>query len=462
MNPEFERNLWLELTPRRQVGLALTLGLIIGAAWMAAHEERRALMVALCGAGFSIYAACGLIWTSRAAGGAVLDEIRGRTWEFQRLSALTPWAMTWGKLAGAGSLAWIGAVTGLAVGGLALAQLGPASPAAILVLGLVALTLFLQGCAMGAALVGVRKARAEGRLATGGAVLLGVVGGLILLGLLSHRLPAAGRGWTGGALDLLDWRPTSFWGRTWPEPAFAAVSLWLFAGWAVVSAWRLMRLELQMRNSPWVWLAFLLFAGVWRAGLVDPLEGALGRALAAGAVFAALTYAAAFVEPADPVRLRRFWAELHAGHLGPAAHLAPAALFALALAALSALAALVLPPTSFGQPPPPAEILAVLVFLVRDLGVIACLRLGPLPSRGDLSAVIALVLLYGVGAVVDHTVGQSLGVALFSPLAAYAPLSLMISGVVQAAAAWVLAGQRLAAHPALPAQPGRIGGQDPA
>ncbi len=448
MNPEFDRNLWLEATPRRLTGLFLALGLIFGATWLIAHDERHMLLTAIGGVGFATYVACGLIWASRAAGGSVLEEIRGRTWEFQRLSALTPWAMTWGKLFGAGALAWIGALIGLAAAGLTTAQLGPPAEALTVVSGLLALTLFLQGCAMGAALVGVRKARAEGRIATGGAVLLGVLGGLFLLGALGHHLPVRGQSWTAGGLNLFNHQAVQFWGYSPPEPAFAALSLWLFAAWAVVGAWRLMRLELQMRNSPWLWVGFLLFAGLWRAGLANPLSGPLGEVLAAGAGFAALTYASAFVEPADPVRLRRFWSELQAGRLMRAVDLAPAALFAFKLAVLCGLLALFLPRTSYGEPPAPPTVLAALVFLVRDLGVIAFYRYGPTPGRGDLSAVIALALLYGAGGVVDRTVGESLGVVLFSPFATFNPLSVLVSGVVQAAAVWVLAAHRLVAHPA--------------
>ena len=447
MNPEFERNLWLELTPRRQVGLALTLGLTLGATWMLGHGEVHRLLAAMATVGFSIYVACGLIWAARAAGGSVLEEIRGRTWEFQRLSALSPWAMAWGKLFGAGALAWIGALVGLVAGGAALAQLDTPGDAAMLVLGLLAVTVFLQACAMGAALAGVRKARAEGRIATGGAVLLGVIGGLVLLSTLGHHLPSEGRHWIAQGAQASPHASIQFWGQGVDGADFALASAWLFAAWALVGAWRLMRLELQMTNSPWLWVAFLLFAAVWRAGLANPLEGALGKALAAAAVLAGLTYAAAFVEPADPVRLRRFWADLHAGRLAQAVASAPAALFAFKLTLLVAIAAMVLPRGDYGQPPAPIAVLAAVVFLVRDLGVIAFFRYGPLPSRGDLFTVVALVLLYGVGAVIDHTVGERMGVALFSPFLTYAPLSILISGVVQAAAAWVLAAQRLAAPP---------------
>lgn len=443
MNPEFERNLWLEASPRRMFGLAVALGLIFAAAWLIGHDSSHTLLVTLAVVGTGVFLACGGIWASRAAGGSVLDEIRGRTWDFQRLSALTPWAMTWGKLMGAASLAWIAAGAGLVSAGLSLAALDSPADALILVLGLIGLGVFLQGCAMGAALVGVRKARAEGRTATGGAVLLGVFGGLLLLSALANHLPVHGQSWTGGGLNLFNRAPVMFWGHATPGLPFAALSLCAFAAWAVVGAWRLMRLELQVRNTPWIWVVFLIFAGLWRAGLALPETGFAGPVLTACAVFAALAYASAFVEPADPVRLRRFVKTLGQGRLLASAELAPALVFPLKLALLAGVIAAVIPRTGIGDLPGPTTIVATLVFLIRDIGVIALFRYGPRPGRGDLSAVVALFLLYGVGGIVDHTVGEAYGVALFTPLTPFAPLAVMISGVVQAAVAWVMAGQRL-------------------
>jgi len=102
VNPEFERNLWLEAAPRRVLGAGVILALIYGAAALVAKSGDPHVLIAACGiAGMVIFVASGLIWAGWAAGASILDEIRGRTWEFQRLSALTPWAMTWGKLFGA-------------------------------------------------------------------------------------------------------------------------------------------------------------------------------------------------------------------------------------------------------------------------------------------------------------------------------------------------------------------------
>lgn len=446
MNPELARNLWLEAPRGRLVGAGVILALIYGVTLVVARSADAAETVhALGQTGTVIFFACGVIWGGWAAGGSVLAEIRGRTWEFQRLSALEPWAMTWGKLFGATSLAWLGALTGLVAAGAA--EAGDQGPVAafLLVAGLLGLAVFVQACAMGAALIGVRKARAEGRVATGGAVVLGVIGGLILLSMVSSSLGLRGGPHASIAALFSQQPPVTWWGEAMPALAFTSLSLCAFAAWAVVGAWRLMRLELQMRNTPWIWTGFLIFAALWRAGLATPMEGAAGWAFAGAATLMVATYVSAFAEPADAIRLRRFVSALRSGALLPAADLAPASLFALKLAGLAVVAFCLLP-QGFGDPSPlpgPVGALAVLAFVIRDMGVIALVRFGPRPGRGDLTAVIALALLYGVGAAVGFSTDRAVGAALFVPLASAMPTLSLVSGVVQAAVAWGLAAQRL-------------------
>ncbi len=441
MNPEFQRNVWLEASPRRLVGLAVVLALVFGMVALSQFEDPSKILGLLGPAGLAVFVVCGIVWTARAAGGSVLDEVRGRTWDFQRLSALSPWAMTWGKLFGAGALAWLGALAGICVAAVCTGAEKGAVAALTMAAALAALGVFLQGCALGAALVGVRKARIEGRMASSGAVLLGLLGGVLLLTLLSHHLPQSGAGWLSGLSNLLQAPSVTFWGASLAGPQFVALSLACFAAWAVVGAWRLMRLELQMRNSPWLWVGFLLCAGAWRAGLAMA-DGPAGMTISAAVAWALLAYAAAFVEPADPIRLRRFAGAVARLRLLEAADLAPAAVFALKLTVLAAVAALALPDLG-GLRPPAGTALAALAFLSRDLGVIVFCRLGPRPGRADLTAVVSLALLYAVGAVVDHLLTPS-GLALFSPFAEASPWVTFGSGLVQAIAAWVLAVRRIA------------------
>jgi hypothetical protein len=447
MNPEFVRNLWLEAAPRRVIGAGVVLALIYGAAILLARggDPRQAINV-VGQAGMLVFVACGVIWGAWTAGAAVLDEIRGRTWEFQRLSAIDPWSMTWGKLFGAASLAWIGALTGVAATALAAASFrGPAEVLEV-VLGLVSLAVFVQACAMGAALIGVRKARAEGRMANGASVVLGVIGGLILLTMVSSSLRLGAMNWSIGVLfSGATPPPVAWWGQEVPALAFASLSLGAFAGWAVIGAWRLMRLELQIHNTPWVWTGFLIFAAFWRAGLAPAAGGSAGWALAAGVTLMVAAYVSAFAEPADLLRMRRFGEALRTGAWFKAADLAPAALFAMKLAALALIAFCVLSQDMISPPMDVLVVLGLFAFVVRDLGVIALFRFGPRPGRGDLTAVIALALLYGVGALVGFTAFGAAGGAAFMPLASLndATWIVLASGSVQAVIAWTLAVRRL-------------------
>jgi hypothetical protein len=88
--------------------------------------------------------------------------------------------------------------------------------------------------------------------------------------------------------------------------------------------------------------------------------------------------------------------------------------------------------------------LATLAFVLRDLGVIAALRFAR-PGRSDFGVLMRLALLYVAGALAGRLFGGADGPALFIPTLDPLGLSL-ISGGVQAAAAWIWAGWRIG-HP---------------
>ena len=167
--------------------------------------------------------------------------------------------------------------------------------------------------------------------------------------------------------------------------------------------------------------------------------------LTAALVFAAAVYVCAFVEPADAVKLRQFTAALRSGAWLRAADLAPAGLFAAKLAVLTVILFCLTPHSSdvSGALPGPLTAFAALAFMARDIGVIVIFRFGPRPGKGDLSAVLALALLYWIGGLIGRSVGGAEGSALFSPVTQTAPLISLISGAVQAGLAWGLAAHRL-------------------
>lgn len=440
MNPEFQRNLWLEASPRRIAWAGIVLALIYAAAASLARNNPYGVIGALGITGGFVFIACAIIWGARATGNSVLSEIADRTWDFQRLSALDPWSMTWGKLFGASSLPWLCGLTGvvfMVVSDVARGDQAIGAP----VITMLAVAVLLQAVSLAAALIGVRKARAEGRIARAG----GVLGGLILAVFLFLTVARSSGFQHGQGIEGLSslWKAGGFigWGSgIYPAGGFRAVGLVLFAGWAVIACWRLMRLELQMQNAPVAWPAFLVFLAIFAGGFA--VNQSLSAAFTVGALAVALcAYVGAFAEPADRVRMRQFGQAVAARDVNRAAPLTPAPLAPLILAALLVLAGY----ATKGAGPAGLDLdqaAALITFLVRDLGVIALCRLGARPQRGDFNAVVALALLYGVGGIIGGATAGDRGVALFMPTD-HDPLISLVSGAVQAALIWALAAARI-------------------
>jgi len=106
MNPELRRNLWLELTPHRLIAAPVVLLLVLllvssrdERPWPAVYSTASVILVLLVH-----------FWGTRKAAEGVTEEVRERTWDWQRLSSLGPWSMTWGKLAGTAAFPWYGAL----------------------------------------------------------------------------------------------------------------------------------------------------------------------------------------------------------------------------------------------------------------------------------------------------------------------------------------------------------------
>ena len=105
MNPELQRNLWLEASPFR---LALIAGLVLLA--LAATSVAPRGLGTTSGVALALYWFFAVLWGTRSAALSVVAEIRERTWDSQKLSSIGPWEMVWGKLFGATAANWFGAL----------------------------------------------------------------------------------------------------------------------------------------------------------------------------------------------------------------------------------------------------------------------------------------------------------------------------------------------------------------
>ncbi len=281
MNPEFRRQLWLGFSTTRVVVLPLLLLACFAVAYTASNSDA-ARTLAITGA--VLFAL--LVWGMGmfAAGASVNDEVTDRTWDQQRMSAMQPWAMTWGKLGGASAFAWSGGALCLAV----------AVPAGLMgwqgshvlknALSAVTFGLFLQALLMA-----------------------------VNLQLLKSSWAMARRGGTWLVVALLFWGITPllgvsqtatliWWGLPLNKDSFVLASLALFTACALVAAWRSMAEVLAVRQMPWGWPALALLITVYATGFIS--SGRLAVIGATGVVACAtLTYLALVTEP----QLRPLW-----------------------------------------------------------------------------------------------------------------------------------------------------------
>lgn len=446
MNPEFERNLWLELTPRRVILMALVLALVFVAS--ASAESSGRALAAISGAARILYFVLVVFWGTRTAGASIASEIRDRTWDFQRLSALTPIQILTGKLFGATSYQWLGGLVCLllvALGGL-IAN-GPGAMMAELIY-LVSIGLFAQSIALFASLLAIHRRAELRRLDVFLFQLAGLAAAWIAGSLwdVSYAARIFSLNLNGASSEYLTW-----WDLRVPVQGFYLVSLLVFLAWSYVGNLTLLRSELQIRTSPLTWIGFLIFAVIYAAGFADPGAGSgftSVRLAAAIAVTALLTYAAILFEHKDPVLYRWYLSELGRGRIDRVLGGLQSWMSALGLLTVLVIYFLLTfePPLKeifgFTQKLAPA-VLAAYLFVLRDVGIFIYFAMAAGVRRGDFGALVTLAILYLVLPVMTGGLGHGPFIVLFYPDPDAGTAIMVGAPALEAFAIWALAFTRL-------------------
>jgi hypothetical protein len=432
MNPEFRRNLWLELSLHRLVAMPAVLFLVLALVYSAASSDKLD-SVAMTAAG--IAAALLGIWGTRCTSDCVMEEVRARTWDGQRMSAIGPWAMTWGKLFGSASFAWYGGLMALAVVVLAQPR-GWAHPPMKIAALIVSGSLLAQGAACFVGLVAARKGYAR----PGAFSVLLVVLLVLFIGPIASLV--------GGDFQA----PVKWWGQSFERVNFVLASAACFAAWAVFGCYRVMCSELQVRTLPWAFVAFAAFLtaylpGFWivpEAGMAGMLNVVLiGGLLVAGG----LTYIQLFSEQSGVLVFRRVRLRLRRGETRRALEELPCWPVGLALAGVFCiLGVLLLDPIA----PPGATDhilrlvpLPVFLLLARDAAILLVFSFARQPRRVETAALFYLVLLYGIVPNLLQAAGLQAVAELILPPVLESPGKASVVAAVQLAIAAALVQWRL-------------------
>jgi len=381
VNPEFRRNLWLELSVQRIIGMPLVLGalFLLGFTLSGKHFGEDVANTAL-----GLFCVLAIFWGTKLAGESLVTEIRDRTWDGQRMSVIGPWAMTWGKLFGSTMFPWYGGICCLIVYAIA-APPKPDTDIFETVLVMAGAALAGQAVALFASLLAIRRDRRFSRSQAAAFSVLGIMMAFSIFPLgLNDRA-------------LIEW-----YGNRFLPIDFTLFSLALFLAGAVTGIYRLMRLELQLKNRPWVWIVFAIFLMVYTAGFspqaarripADPFSLCLVYAYFTAV---ALAYVTALVEPKDPIRFRRLIHAWENRDWGLLLQVCPSWAMLLPLICAAAIMLCVFPLVGATSPASAFRIAIAssLFFILRDLALLLFFNLSKNPKRADMLTMLWMGLLW--------------------------------------------------------------------
>lgn len=433
MNAEFKRNLWLEISLSRIALMTGVLALIFALAWLSAGADDKAGAIA--GAGQALFGVIVGLWGSYKAGRSVSDEIKERTWDFQRLSALSPMAMTLGKLFGATAYVWYGGLVCAGAYAFGFSQNDSIANTAYATAGLIVTGMFAHAVALFVSLGAARRGRGQGRIDS----FLYTIAGIV-----AFQTASAISGRTFDMLrqtidpenaqqDVLIW-----WGVTMPAQPLSLAIVCVLTVWAIATAWRLMRVELQEPANPLWFPLFVLVPALLVAGSGGDI---FSRVVMIYLVIHGLVMFTLLTEPKDYVAWRALAALRKSRDAG---RYWPAALTGLIVAFVAAIAVAAAFPFAAQSESRHSALFgfAAFAFLLRETAIFAFFHLGARQRRGDFAALVTIALLCLAGHAILNIAHLRAGTGLFIVDVEGDQISHLLSiasGLVQAAIFSVLA-----------------------
>lgn len=403
-NPELAKNIWLELSPQRLVTMPAILFLFVFLIFSLNSTEDNpwATVHYLSFYGFIFI---GILWGMKTSSDAILDEYNEKTWDWQKMSSIGPWKLALGKLIGSTIYNWYGAL--ICWGFFMYSSSYTTQPNEELKTGflLVAVMIGLHGLMILIALQLIRRTNAGTKIKS----IRIFLSGLLFAGTLSSIFSYLTFFDSGSKMQL------SWYGFSIPTLDFLLFSSVVYTFWILAGLYRSMRMELQFTDPPSWWIFFLIFNIFFQYGFFLP-EGKVIDLSALSATFTLffvetlfLSYLLALSENKDIVLFRKLINALKSSDFTTFYNYVPLWLITLPIAKLAGFLVLVLflffdakqglaPFLSDYGLTDKIEItsfyFAILLFVLRDLGILLLLNFSNRPQRADTSMLVYLVLIY--------------------------------------------------------------------
>ena len=492
MNPELLRNLRLEFSVQRLIAMPVILAVIFALIWFTEVGESAFRLYS--GTVIVLYLIV-LLWGVRKSAGSLAGELANNTWDAQRLSGMSAGELLAGKLLGAASYPLYGAAICLFTALVATFGFDGVSERQELLVHLLILALALVFSFLVAAVLMTRRMGRTGVSVT----LCQIITLLLVFyfpfvspiyvneEMFLENSDVLAQGSPLMWLSPVFGRGAIWYGFELSAFAFRVLTLSLLVFWAVLAARNILRIELQYRSIGWTLAGFMLFCILYFGGLVyldfawitenadapSFLRKIYPVTLHGFLVSLVVAYLVIFLAPKSENELQRFLVAVGSRASRAAAVDAPPWLVAVAIVFLVFLAHAVVvalfpssptnanlnelfdeinfvtntPLDMLGQiivaavsnnPASwtvPLGLLGFFGLLLRDLGLVLLLNLGRNSGRGDLTALVYLIVLYAVLPGLLYALNFASSVAYLLPSVRFGDLDALAMHWLQAAIA---------------------------
>jgi len=250
MNPEFIRNVILSSTPFRQIVLPITMLAFLYLFYLINGQLMGKGLAIACAIIFLVVM---LLWGSREVSDSLMDEIQEKTWDFQRMSAMGAWSMVWGKLLGSSFYVLLTCSMALVVYIYSISDLQNIEFILKSVFLLITIAFIGLAIAFLSTLFLIRKSSiANAKLSNG-------INLILTLYILWLAIPF---------VDLKQNQSISWYHHQFNWLDFNLFSAITILAWLMLGNYRLMRQELQYKNSPIIWTIFIFFILFYLSGFL--------------------------------------------------------------------------------------------------------------------------------------------------------------------------------------------------
>lgn len=385
MNPEFQRNLYLELSIARLIGMPAFLLVIFSLTYLI---DDKTLDEATANTAIGLYIAIVLFWGAKQAAESIFDELRNNTWDIQKTSAISPWSLAWGKLFGSTIYNWYGGVLCLLMYSLATPE-----PKYLILTWVYALSCGLLAQAL-SMLVSLFSLRRKQSFNTGFSYLFVLFALFFIVPIILN-------------IDEFYDETLGWYSQNYEQAYFIAISLLLGCGWTIVGIYRLLAEELRIRTLPWVWLSFIVFLILYFSGFVlaedekMQQQPGLTLMLVNFCICVVLSYLLLFIDENSPMLARQLWVHTEQEQWLRILQELPCWVISIVVALPSMVFLSLLYPVEkiddINFYP-----LVIYLLMLRDAGILLFFSYAPNPKRAMGLTLLYMICLYGLIPAIFH------------------------------------------------------------